>query len=275
MPKIPKSLSHPLMKTKGFSNLKYRRSLQGMVTTMPTPRNPYVFAVTTRRELANIPGDRYVVRVVCSLDASHSVSDGSDLEKQVLVLIAQNNKHNRDLDSLRLDLRQYLRGGGGGGGEPPSSGIFHEPVDENRLSDCIVGVMDAFFHGGDTCTIFDRKYSRIEFCVLVHIFFKYIRILKNTNRKPFSSYLQQKVFAGMSGFTDRTYNTYADKDVFVNFDDKLKHSRVDFQRHADPSAVSGADFLFPAFQEIGWAFQHSKYFGELREIKKTIQSFDL
>ena len=281
---IPKKNNNPISKRKIITDMKSIRRFGSLLKTqryqrytpyLPDERNPYVIRAVTHSEIKDIPRDRYFVAVLDSQEGTHRVTSGGDLDRKTFVLIGRADQLTKDLKSLRFDVREYLRGIGGGGGGLTPSNIFYAPIDEDKLSDCIVNIMDSFSHGGESCFICNKKYSRIEFCVLVHLFFKYIHILKNNSRLSFCTYLKSKVFAGNPGFSERTFNTYADKDVFKNFEERIKDVKVNFKNHPVPSSVADANFLILAFQEIGYVFQHSPYFDELRELKKALQTFIL
>lgn len=123
----------------------------------------------------------------------------------------------------------------------------------------------------------------MEFCVMMHIFFKKIHFLKKETRLQFSKFLQNKVFAGKSGFI-RTFNTYADKDIYSDFEDQLDIEQYNFKKRpaSIPPEMKPSDYhqrmmldMSLAFQEIGWVFQKSPYFKELKELKKTVNEFVL
>ena len=115
------------------------------------------------------------------------------------------------------------------------------------------------------------------------IFFKKANFLKKTTRLQFSTFIQNKVLAGKSGFV-RTYNTYADKDIYKFFEEELEIEEIDFKSHPMPipHEKKFSDYhlrttqeLSLAFQEIGWHFQKSPYFKELKELRKTMNNLVL
>ena len=65
--------------------------------------------------------------------------------------------------------------------------------------------------------------------------------------------------------------------VTVLLKDELKGKvfEVNFQVHPVPPKVPDGKFLRLAFLEIGYAFQHSGYFTELKELRDTMKSFKL
>ena len=246
------------------------------VPSMPNNNCPVVVRVAKRSEIKDIPSDRFSVTVIASLESPHKISDVDNGEEKLLVAIRTTKMLERQLKSFRLGYRGQIRhGGGNGGGELPPCHIFMAPINEDKLSDCIVQVMDDFFHDEKTCTICNMKITRMEFCVLMHIFFKNIGILKNKSRLPYSTYLQNKVFGGKSEFGVRSYNNYANDDRYQKLDKELEGKKIDFKKHPKLPPLSNENILFPAFQEIGWAFQHSDYFRELREIRKSMEDFNL
>ena len=112
-------------------------------------------------------------------------------------------------------------------------------------------------------------------CVLVHIFFKYIKILKSQSRLPFSKYLKNKVLVGKEKFVERTFNKYAGKLHFKNFETEVKDLTINFRSHAMPLKGPDGKFLRLAFIEIGYAFLRSDYFNELRKLRKNVLTFIL
>ena len=274
MPTIPKN-SLSMLKPRALGTLKDVRKMVVFTPSMPNDRFPVVVRRATIGEIANIPGDRYAVKVLASSKGSHNVVFGTGKEEDIVVAISLTKKLESQLKSFRRGYRIQVRNSVGGDNAPSPSNIFNEPVNEDKLADCILGIIDGFFHGEEKCTICNKPYTLMDFCVLVHIFFKYIHILKKDSRLSFGTYLQEKVFAGKSQFGVRTYNNYADKDVYKNFAKKIMDAEVSFQGHPVIPAVADANFLRLAFQEIGWAFQHSAYFGELRKLKETMQTFIL
>lgn len=123
----------------------------------------------------------------------------------------------------------------------------------------------------------------MEFCVMMHIFFKKIHFLKKEMRLQFSKFLQNKVFIGKSGFI-RSFNTYADKDIYKAFDEQLDIKQCDFRKHPAPipSEEKPSDYhqrimldMGLAYQEIGRVFQKSPYFIELKKLRKTVNEFVL
>ena len=159
-------------------------------------------------------------------------------------------------------------------GSIPDSGIFFSPIDEDEMSDCIYQIIDRYFHGDDVGTVCGEDYNLAQFCLLIHYFFRRTKLLKNESRQPFCIYLINKVFAGEEKFTVKTFNNYANRDVFQTVEPLLTDSekfKTNFRFHPQPKGEP----IKEAFQEIGWAFQHSEYFLKLKEQRKNILSFEI
>lgn len=246
------------------------------IPSMPNDKFPVIVRVATRSEVAGIPTDRYFVKVLESPASSqNNVTDEPNGEESVIVAIGITKELQKTLIKIRRNYRAEVRQGGGGGGGSQISNLFKEPIKESRMADCILNIMETFFHGDETCSIYNTKYNRMEFCVLLHLYFKYIHILKNDSRLSYSTFLQKKVYVKKSEFGERTYNTYANKDVFQKFEKELENIQVNFNLHPKYPPESNENILKPAFQEIGWAFHHSPYFKELRDLRKALETFDL
>lgn len=244
--------------------------------------NPVVFRVMKRSELDAIPRDRYDVKVIKVIVPLHETGEVEG-EEELLVAITNSEQLTKRLKTLRQNMRIRIRDNNGGGGNPPSSNPFREPIDQHKMADCILQVMDDFFHGEDKCTICDKEFSNMEFCVMTHIFLKKIHFLKKETRLQFSKFAQKRVFAGKSGFI-RSYNTYAGKDIYKDFEKQLDIKQFNFKNHPVPipPEKKSTDFhqrmiqdMSLAFQEIGRAFQKSPYFKELKELKETLNEFVL
>lgn len=249
---------------------------------LPDAHNPVIIRAITRAELATIPRDRFDVKVI-KVMVPLSKTDEVGGEEELMVAITNTEQLARQLKTIRKSLRTRLRKNNGGGGGPSSENPFKDPINQFLMADCIIQVMEGFFHGEDQCTIYDQKYSNMEFCVMMHIFFKKIHFLKKETRLQFSTFLQNKVFAGKSGFV-RSFNTYANRDKYKAFDEQLDIRQCDFRKHPVPipSEDKPSDYhqrmmvdIGLAFQEIGWAFQKSAYFIELKKIRNTVNAFVL
>jgi hypothetical protein len=226
----------------------------------------------------------YNVRVIGRLDETYvnlvrakDVQD-SVKERDVVYVLEMTDKIRRTLKDIRNDSRKESRhnGGGGGGGTPPS-GIFHRLVDENKMSDCILHIKDSFFHDEKECEICKKKCNLYDFFILVHFYFNYIGILEeNTSQLAFCTYLNKKVFGGNDTVNVRSYNNYTKMDVYKNFARLLSTKKdIRFDSRPQLSQSKPENFLLAPFQKIGWKFQHSTYFDELRREKNKVQGFVL
>ena len=268
-----------LIRWASFKNLEDVK--KEVATFMPNKQNPVVVRFVTRSELAAIPKDRYSVRII-KVRVPRMKSGESDGEEEIQVAITDTLLQAKQLKKIRSkirDLKRKKNGGGGGGGDEPPANPFHEPIDQDEMADCIIQVMDDFFYSEDKCTIYEKEYNRMEFCVLMHIFFKKTNFLKKKSRLSFSNFMQNKVLVGKSGFV-RTYNKYADKAIFKDFEKQLDIKQYNFKKHSvplPPEKMNSLDYhqrmmieTGYAFQEIGWAFQKKPYFEELKDLKKTM-----
>jgi hypothetical protein len=275
---IPKNKKTPVYKSISFSALMNRR-LQFNDSPLPNALNPVVFRDLKRSEIDNIPKERYFVIEITPTEGQDTLTPTTDTKKCVVIRLEKPLE--KFLKSFNLN-HSHLQGNyiGGEGGSSHNN-IFVPPIREDKMAECILGVMDGFFHGEDKCTICYSSYSYKDFCVLMHIYFKYIGILKNENRLPYSTFLKEKVFGKKSLFSERTYNTYATKDVFLSLSNELKNMKdklnveIDFTKHPQLPPKPNENIYKPAFQEIGWAFQQSDYFVELRELRKNLQTFNI
>jgi len=270
---------HTTARKKTSEHQKETGQWEGIVLTLPDTNEPIVCGILTRSQIASIPRDQFEVTVlgVVERDQEKTIKP-KELEELLYVAIRRIGQSEKDFQTVLKGLRILMRNGGGG--EPPTDSLFLAPIDEGKMSDCIVGIINKYFHNGNKCTIYDKNYSLTEFCVLIHIFFDYIKVLKNKSCLSFSSFLQDKVFAGKSEFSVRTYNTYANKSVFSKLEKKLqelenKKIKISFKNHPTPPDIKDPDYLMKAFQEVGWAFQHSDYFKELIKLRNTMQLFYL
>ena len=263
--------------------MRYERMAMETGSGLPTANNPVVVRVVTRNELAAIPREHYDVKVIKVMVPLMQMGEGEG-EEELLVAITSSEHLSRQLRVVRQRLRNSLRSNSGGGGAPPSGNPFKEPVDQYQMADSIIEVMEGFFHGEEKCDIYDMNFTKMEFCVMMHIFFKKIHFLKKETRLQFSKFLQNKVFAGKSGFI-RSFNTYADKDIYKAFEEQLDIKQFNFFRnHPVPIPIEKkpSDYhqrmmldMSTAFQEIGWAFQKSACFKKLKKLKETMNDFVL
>ena len=156
---------------------------------------------------------------------------------------------------------------------PSNSDIFYPPIDEDKLSDCIKMIINQLFGNSDKIKIYSQKIKVGEFCLLMHCYFRRIKILKKEGLKPFSDYLEKKVFPEGSKFTARTFNNYANDPNYVNAKDGFIDSEkleINFKKHPKPSGK-----LIDVFHEVGYNFHNSPYFDELREMRDNINNFKI
>ena len=269
-----------LVNHKMLSRLATKRFVAKMtVPYLPTPNNPSVFRIMTKSQASNIPRDRYVVTEISTVRV---VRIGQRIEKQnayiikLANLIYETAKDSRDYDRKRSR-------DNGGGGEPPDSGIFNRLVDEDKLSDCILHIVDTYFHGGEKCKICEVELNLCDFCLLMYYYFEFINILENTSQQPYCTYLKNKVFSGEDRVNVRSFNNYSKKDIYKSFHkilkDKEKKKYISFLNRPQIPLTKEEKILYPEktllapFQEIGWKFQYSPYFNELRDQKEKVISF--
>lgn len=198
-------------------------------------------------------------------DMVQNETDGSKKYDTIITLLTQAIGVTKTArQSHRIALRNQ-------NGIEPDSGIFYEPIDEDRLSDCILDIIEDYFGAGDTCKIIGKEYKLPAFCVLMHFYFIRIGFLKNKARQPFYLYLLKKVFGNAERFTAKTFNNYANEYKYVEeaFTNVTQLS-IDFSKHPTPSGK-----LQDAFQEIGHVFYKSPYFDELRELRKCMDNWKI
>jgi len=204
-------------------------------------------------------------------DVENAVKEGD-----VVYVLQLVDKLNTTLKDIREDSRKESRTHGGGGGNTPGN-IFHRLIDEDKMSDCILHIKDSFFNAGKECEICAVKFNLYDFFMFVHLYFCYIGIMdKAISQLAYCTYLNKKVFGGNNIVNVRNFNIYSQKDVYKNFADLLTDKK-DIRFNSRPQMPRSAteNFLLAPFQEIGWKFQHSDYFDELRREIKKAQSFVL
>lgn len=259
-----------------------RRTPGYTLPKLPDEHNPVIVRVMTRSELASIPRDRYKVKVIRVM-APLSETGEFEGEEELLVAITNSTLLTKHLKNFRQTLRASLRKNRGGGGDSPSSNPFKEPIDQHQMADCIIHVMDSFFHGEDQCTICDKDYSMMDFCVLMHIFFKKINFLKKEARLPFSGFVHDGVCPDKPRLSFiKSYNNCSNKNTYIDFEKQLDIKQFNFKSHPIPPEKKPSDYhqriileMSMAFQEIGRAFQKSPYFIKLKELKKNVNEFVL
>lgn len=293
---------HPLPGAQGT-----RVIVAGRPMILPNKSMPIVVQRLTARQIAAIPKDRYAVAVIEStgklavvpamrvrgmspllrrlqqrryLDRLNrfmrrrgqilpSMSgDGTPEYNTIIALAGQLSK---EVETIYIRNRELNRNQKN---PPPSdSGIFYSPIDEGKLSDCIKLIVNRFFGNNDKGKVCGREMKVGEFCLLIHCYFRRIKILKKEGLKPFCDYLEEKVFPEESKFTARTFNNYANDPNFVRVEEEFTSTtklKINFRVHPEPSGK-----LLDAFHEVGWNFHNSAYFEELREMRKYIDEFKI
>lgn len=236
---------------------------------LPTKDNPVVVLQLTQAQIDAIPRDQFDVVV---LGPAHlcapTFTVASGLGEQLFTTFVMH------IDELKNDgnafftlLRNYSRNNGGD--EPPTN-IFLTPIDENKMSDCIMRVVLDFFGGNNKITLHGLTFKVSEFCVLIHYYFLRINVLKRKGRKPFCEYLEKKVFRNKLEFTARTFNKYADSHKNSHLTD-TEALPINFKYHAYEKELP----LQKVFHEVGWNFHNSPYFEELREMKNNLEQFQI
>ena len=227
-------------------------------------------------ELINFPNGGYRVKVISVPSGSQTIKDVS--EGEVVYALEMTERIQRTLRDIRAESRKNSsHGGGGGGGNTPTSRIFHRLVDEDKLADCIILIVRHFFQGEKECKICDVEFNLYNFFLLVQFYFKYIRILVNDKQLPFCKYLKKKVFGGKDKVNVRNFNIYSNKDAYTNFAkllaDDTNNEKYRFDSRPTLPREKTENYLLAPFQEIGWKFQHSLYFAELRQEIENVNKF--
>ena len=160
-PKLKKDYAKATKKVKRMINGFIQRSGRtptGIVPRigpeLPDERNPVIVRALTRSELAAIPRDRYEVRVISVRILTLDTGEVGG-EEELVVAITHTEQLARQLKKVRQNLRKRLRDNNGGGGPPSSENPFKDPINQYLMADCVIQVMEDFFHGEDKCTICD------------------------------------------------------------------------------------------------------------------------
>lgn len=233
----------------------------------------------TRDEMAMIPRSHYKVKILGKVPNVELVR-GDVREDEVVFAIDLWHKMGMTLKHIRADSRKKNKkkkgGDNGGDNTPHKPSIFNSLVDEKKMADIIIEVIDKYFHGNKICEVCKVQLKLYEFCLLIHFYFCYIRILENESQLSFCTYLKNNVFGGMEKVAVRNLNHYAQKDSYSDLKRLLNSNRrnggkpIRFCPRPELSAQKVEHFLLPPFQEIGWFFQKSPYYDELRrEIEKV------
>ena len=199
-------------------------------------------------------------------------------EEDVVYVIELAEKAQRTLKHIRQESRRQFRreNSGGGGGNPQNSGIFYRIVDEDKLADEIIATIDRYFHGQEKCEICKVELNLYEFCLLMHDYFNYIKILRKESQLPYCNYLKNKVFGGKDKVNVRNFNHYVNNDAFKNFKNVIKTTNdVSFDFRPELPRQKTENYLFAPFQEIGWNFQKSDYYKELRREINQANKFNI
>ena len=230
-------------------------------------------------DFVKIPDGQYHVKVKAVPSGRQNVQDIS--EGEVVYAIELTEKIQRTLRDIRADGRKMIRisggNGGGGGGGTTTSRIFHRLVDADKLADSIIDVMRYFFQGEKECKICNVVFNLYDFFLLVQFYFIFIHILESDKQRPFCEYLKDKVFGGKDKVGLRNFNIYANKDAYTNFAELLKNDKIKenlrFGSRPTLPREKTENYLLAPFQEIGWKFQHSDYFDDLREEIEKVNKF--
>ncbi len=194
--------------------------------------------------------------------------DGTKQYTAIIRLLGQLRERTDSLYETNLELSHNQRD------TPPDqeSDIFCLPINDGDMTDCIKKAIVHFFGDEDTCKIRGKEYKPAVFCLLMHYYFSRINILKNKTRTPFCNYLQKRVLRENLVFTSRTFTGYAleYKEWEPYFTEKDKLS-INFNVHPDSKTKP----LQAAFHEIGHFFHTSPYFDKLREMRKSIDIFQI
>lgn len=244
-----------------------------------TTSKTVVSRVYSCKDIIRFKKRRYL-RVIGKADDSQTIKD-SVQERDVVYVLELADKMQRSLRDIRNESRKESRnngggGGGGGGGNSPSR-IFHRLVDEDKMSDCILHIKDGFFHSEKESKICEQKCNVYDFFMLVHFYFCYIGIMDHDiSQLAFCSYLNKKVFGDNDIVNVRSFNNYTQKDCYKNFANLLSDNKdIRFDSRPKLPRPQTENFLLAPFQEIGWKFQHSSYFKELKMEQKKVQGFVL
>lgn len=248
------------------------------IRTSWTARGPIVKCIVSPREIEELKKRHFRIKVIGRITGVQYIQD-SVKEGDIGYVIEIQRKALRTLMVMREDCRKVAQtcGGGGGGGGTPQNCIFHRLVDEDKMADCILDFKEKLFHENKECEIFGKKCNIYDFFTLTHFYFKYIGIMdEEISQLAFCKYVNTKVFGGNNTVNVRNFNNYANMDAYKNFDKLLSHNKdLRFDNHPQSSKSETGNFLMAPFQEVGWKFQHSNYFRELKREQIRVQDFIL
>lgn len=207
----------------------------------------------------------------CARTYKSALNDESYESRLVTILDNLGNLY-KEVESLHEDLHhRAIHGGGDDGSLPPCHNIFFPPIDENIMADIILKIKNEYFSCNDVCKINEQKYNLTEFFLLIYIVFGKMRILKNSARKPFCVFLQQKVLMDNHKLTVKTFNNYANHLNFLRLADSLDKRELVLEKA--PSKTENP--LFLAFHEIARAFHNTEYILSLKSQQRNITQFEL
>ena len=182
------------------------------------------------------------------------------------------------IGELEDERKRSRRRGGGGGGTPPTNIVFHCLIDEDQMSDCIRHIIESYFHGEEKCKICEVELNLCDFSLLMHFFFGYIKILAKDSQLAYCTFLKDKVFSGIEKVGVRNFNIYSKKSIYTKFkkllenDDNISFAvRPTITPEIKAKLLQQGETLLPPFQEIGWKFQHTPYFVQLRKELKDMK----
>ena len=279
------------------SKLGTKVRLAGRTMYLPNSQSPIIYQKLTLRQINAIPRDKYGVRVLGRIKINkerrilkalrlirknelfrHRSKIPFDIPnigiKTYETMLWMLGQLKEGTDMLYYSNRELSRNNGNGDGTPPDEDLFYPPIDEGKLSDCIIEIIFRIFGNNDKGLICGTEYKLSAFCVLMHYYFLHIGILQTKAQKPFCDYLEQKVFLGQDKpkFTARTFNNCANKPNYNKIKEDyagLEPKEISFNTR--PSSPSKS--LLDAFQEVGWNFQKSNYFEQLKYLRDQMNTF--
>ena len=280
-------------------------------TSLPDKSQPFIIRDLTKSQIAAIPTEQYTVKVIGPTEMvgvvrnqiigrfkpqrhtpvrrfgnpssvvcyktptlAHKSQIGGSQDPTFTTLIQLLNTTKAQAQFLQDQDRERRKRLNRDNDDMPNSDIFYPPIDENEMADCIYKIIGKYFQGNDTGNVCENEYNLAQFCLLIHYFFRRINLLQNDSRQPFCNYLRVKVFAGEEKFTVKTFNNYANRDEFLNAEPILTNPNQ-FKTSFMLRPQLKGEPIKEAFQEIGWAFQHSEYFEELKKQKKNMNQFEI
>ena len=262
---------------------KAKRTTQSLkrahgIGTFITASGAFVRCIVSSAEMEELKKRHFRIKIICRITGVNGIQNPVK-ESDIGYVIETQRQALRVLMNMRANCRKTSRtdNGGGGGGETPPSRIFHRLVDEDKMADCILDIKEKLFHENKECEIFGKKCNIYDFFTLTHFYFKYIGIMdEEISQLAFCKYVNTKVFGGNNTVNVRNFNNYANMDAYKNFDKLLSHNKdLRFDNHPQSSKSETGNFLMAPFQEVGWKFQHSNYFRELKREQIRVQGFIL